>query len=77
MTFQVIYATDGTRAFAFYHYKNEGMLLSGGTQFIGTLIDGYAEGFEDSADGSYLRRPDLNIQSSLRTFHLIACDLHI
>jgi len=64
VTFQVIYVTDGERSFAFYFYKSNGMLLTNNQQFIGLLTDGFASGFEDSNDGSYLRRPDRNLQPS-------------
>lgn len=64
VTFQAVYVTDGVRAFAFYFYKKDGMLFTDSQQFIGILADGNADGFKDSADGSFLRTPDKNIQST-------------
>ncbi|WAR04750.1 MLP-like protein [Mya arenaria] len=60
-TFQSIYVTDGVRAYAFYSYKDGGMTFMSGSQFIGLIVDGYAEGEDNTADGSYLRQPDQNL----------------
>ncbi|XP_052803968.1 uncharacterized protein LOC128234050 isoform X2 [Mya arenaria] len=65
VTFQGIYTTDGTHAYALYSYLSEGMNFENGDQFIGYINDGYAFGeFETSADGSFLRRPDANLELS-------------
>ncbi|XP_053372780.1 uncharacterized protein LOC123559692 [Mercenaria mercenaria] len=61
VTFQVIYVTDGVTAYTFYNYEPDGMNFLSEPQFIGLLINGTAEGLNDSPDGSYLRRPDENL----------------
>ncbi|XP_053372974.1 uncharacterized protein LOC123561094 [Mercenaria mercenaria] len=58
-TFQVIYATDGQRSYAFYNYAE--MNFQSGLQFIGIISNGNLEGLDYSSDGSYLLRPDKNL----------------
>ena len=60
MTFQSIYVTDGSTAYAFYSYADGGMKFVDGFQFIGLVIDGYVDGQDDSEDGAVLRSPDVN-----------------
>lgn len=64
VTFQIIYATDGLRSYAFYHYAKDGMLLRGRPQYIGVIYSGKFEGFTDSADHSFLATPERNIVAS-------------
>ncbi|XP_053372966.1 uncharacterized protein LOC123561091 [Mercenaria mercenaria] len=59
VTFQVIYATDGQRSYAFYNYAE--MNFQSGLQFIGIINNGILEGLDYSSDGSYLLRPDKNL----------------
>ncbi|XP_053389334.1 mucin-like protein, partial [Mercenaria mercenaria] len=59
VTFQVIYATDGQRSYAFYNYAE--MNFQSGLQFIGIINNGNFEGLDYSSDESYLRRPDKNL----------------
>ncbi|WAR05736.1 FBN1-like protein [Mya arenaria] len=63
VTFQAIYTTDGTHAYALYSYQPGGMKFENGDQFIGYINNGYAFGeFDTSTNGSFLRRPDKNLE---------------
>lgn len=53
--------TDGESAYTFYSYGPEEMNIQSASLFIGLLINGKADGFSNSKDGSYLRRPDENL----------------
>ena len=63
VTFQVVYITDGSKSYSFYYYKEDGMNIPYGRVFIGLIEDGIANGFTNSRDGSFLRRPDKNLFS--------------
>ncbi|KAL4229260.1 Mucin-4 [Mactra antiquata] len=74
VTFQVIFTSDGEQSYTFYSYEPNGMKFTSGQQFIGLLIDGKAEGLDDSPSGSYLARADenliLNLYKGAATFQL-------
>ncbi|KAH3701429.1 hypothetical protein DPMN_076417 [Dreissena polymorpha] len=62
VTFQVIFTTNGTHSYSFNWYRDGGMLDSFGSPFIGYMADGYFEGLDNTADGSFLRRADKNLK---------------
>ncbi|XP_053408702.1 uncharacterized protein LOC123559399 isoform X2 [Mercenaria mercenaria] len=59
VSFQGTYVTNGRKAYAFFDYGN--MAFLSGCPFIGIFIDGTAEGLDNNADCSFLRRADLNV----------------
>ncbi|XP_060565921.1 alpha-tectorin-like, partial [Ruditapes philippinarum] len=50
VTFQVIYVTDGEVAYSFFFYEGDFMKSVSNLQFIGLLVNGYADGLDDSSD---------------------------
>ncbi|XP_060576455.1 sushi, nidogen and EGF-like domain-containing protein 1 isoform X2 [Ruditapes philippinarum] len=49
VTFQVIYVTDGEVAYSFFFYEGGSMKSVSNSQFIGLLVNGYADGLDDSS----------------------------
>jgi hypothetical protein len=40
-------------------------------QFIGLLVNGHADGLDDSSDGSYLRQADINLILETSTIGIV------
>jgi hypothetical protein len=73
VTFQVIYVTDGEVAYSFYFYEEGAMKSVSNLQFIGLLVNGHADGLDDSSDGSYLGQADINLSLETSTNGNVFC----
>jgi hypothetical protein len=60
--------TDGEVAYSFFFYEGGFMKSVSNSHFIGLLVNGYADGLDDSSDGSYLRQADINLILETSTF---------
>jgi hypothetical protein len=60
--------TDGEVAYSFFFYEGDFMKSVSNLQFIGLLVNGYADGLDDNSDGSYLRQADINLILETSTF---------